>query len=125
MNFAIGFLRGIRNALASVFLVSNLMALFLVASLVALVWYTIVAGKPGSTTMIIGFSSSIIGTITGFYFNKDQVTAAQREQSIQGGLASGYPEMVENLRSRNSDLSQRITDMVQLMREIEAEEEEE
>lgn len=118
---AIGFLRGIKNALASVFLVSNLMALFLVVSLVALVWYTVVAGKDGSTTAIIGFSSGIIGTITGFYFNKDQLAAAQREQSVQGGLASAYSEMFEDSRAQNFDARQRLSDMLQLMREIEAE----
>ena len=118
----IGFLRGVKNALASVFLVSNLMALFLVISLVALVWYTIIAGKDGSTTAIIGFSSGIIGTITGFYFNKDQLTAAQREQSVQGDLALEYSEILEDLRAQNIDARQRLNDMVELMGEIEAEE---
>lgn len=115
MNLPIGILRGIRNALASVFLVSNLMALFLVASLVGLVWYTVVAGQPGSTTAIIGFSSGIIGTITGFYFNKDQLNAAQSEQSVQGEIAAEYSEMVEELRSRNTELTQELSNVLLLI----------
>ena len=114
----IWFLRGIKNALSSVFLVSNLMALFLVFSLVALVWYTIVAGSNGSTTAIIGFSSGIIGTITGFYFNKDQLAAAQREQSVQGELAAGYSEEVADFQSQIDDWKRRYDDIFQLLTSI-------
>ena len=113
----VALLRGIRNSLAAVFLVSNLMALFLVVALTALVWYTVVA-SPGMTTAIIGFSSGIIGTITGFYFNKDQLSAAQREQSAQGALTSGYSETIQELRENTAELTRRNDNMVRLIQRM-------
>lgn len=114
---------GLLSGLASVFLVSNLMALFLVASLMGLVWYTVVVNNTQMTTAIIGFASSIIGAVTGFYFNKDQLARAQREQAVQGDVATGYSEIIRDLESRNAVLELQFSDMVELIEEIEAEEE--
>lgn len=113
-------LREIRNSLATVFFVSNLMALFLVVSLMALIWYTVVANQD-MTTAIIGLSSGIIGTITGFYFNKDQLSSAQREQAAQGGLASDYSETIWDLRTNNAELTRRNDNLVSFIQRIQEE----
>ena len=68
---------GIRNFVGSAAHVSNLMALFLVMALMGLVAYALFA-RETYLAAIIGFSSAIIGTITGYYFNKEHLSSAQR-----------------------------------------------
>ena len=107
-------LRGIRQLLASTSLVSNFLALFLVISLVGLLIYTVV-GKPQMTTVIIGFSSGIIGAVTGFYFNKDQLNAVQREQLIQGGRAADYSDELQILENEHAALTANYNGVLQLL----------
>jgi hypothetical protein len=107
-------LRGFRSFFSSTTLVSNFLAVFLVAALVALLIYTVV-GEPGMVTAIIGFSSGTIGAITGFYFNKDQLTVAQREQSVQGGRAAGYSDELQVLQSEYAALTARYQEVIQLL----------
>ncbi|HEU0021802.1 MAG TPA: hypothetical protein VFR55_09050 [Dehalococcoidia bacterium] len=97
-------IRGLRNFLISTSLVTNFLALFLVASLLSLLAYTVIA-NPIMTTAIIGFSSGIIGAITGFYFNKDQLNAVQREQLVQGIRANDYAEELQALENRHAELT--------------------
>lgn len=108
-------LRAFRGFFSSTTLVSNFLAVFLVVALVALLIYTVI-GQPGMVTAIIGFSSGTIGAITGFYFNKDQLTAAQREQSVQGGRAAGYADELQVLQNEHAALTERYQEVIELLR---------
>ena len=92
-----------RNFLGSTQLVTNCIAIFLVLSLVGLVVYTLISNQ-GVLAAIIGFSSGTIGTITGYYFNKEQLNAAQRDEQAQSGRASGYFARLETLQAAYDQL---------------------
>lgn len=106
--------RGLRDFLSSTSLVINFLALFLVASSVSLLAYTVIA-NPVMTTAIIGFSSGIVGAITGFYFNKDQLNAVQREQLVQGIRANEYAEELQVLENRHAALTASYNEMLELL----------
>jgi hypothetical protein len=101
--------RCLRDFLDSTSLATNFLALFLVAFLLSLLAYTVVA-NPIMTTAIIGFSSGIIGAITDFYFNKDQLNAVQREQQVQGIRANEYAGELQVLENRHAALTDKYTD---------------
>ena len=105
--------RAFKHFLGSTSLVSNFLALFLVIALVGLLMYTVVA-KPDMTTAIIGFSSGIIGAITGFYFNKEQLNEVQREQQNQGQRAGDYSEQLQELENEHAALTARYGELVEL-----------
>lgn len=107
-------LRAFRGFFSSTTLVSNFLAVFLVVALVALLIYTVI-GQPGMVTAIIGFSSGTIGAITGFYFNKDQLTVAQRERSIEGGRAAGYADELQVLQNEHAALTGRYQEVIHLL----------
>lgn len=107
--------RAVRDFLGSSTLVSNFLAVFLVMALLGLLIYTVVA-NPGMTAAIIGFSSGIIGAVTGFYFNKDQLNAAQREQSVQGVRAAGYSNQLQALESNYTALAASYQEVLELLR---------
>ena len=92
---------GIRNFIGSAAHVSNLMALFLVVALMSLVAYALYA-RETYLTAVIGFSSAIIGTITGYYFNKEHLNAAQRaergEELRAGDFFRDYQDLEQELQ---------------------------
>jgi hypothetical protein len=107
-------LRGLKAFLSSTSLISNFLALFLVVSLLSLLAYTVIA-NPIMTTAIIGFSSGIIGAITGFYFNKDQLNAVQREQLVQGNRANEYAEELQALEGQYAELTVTYNEVLELL----------
>jgi len=109
-----GLLKGVRDFLGSTPHVTNFMALFLVIALISLVTYTVI-GQPSMISAIIGFSSAIIGAITGYYFNKEQLNASQREQVIQGNRAASYSDELQVLQDEYSELTFSYNEVVDLL----------
>ena len=90
--------------LSSTVRVSNFLAVFLVMALMALLFYTIVA-RSDNLTAVVGVATGIIGAITGYYFNKEQLNTTQREQRVQGGRAGGYLNQLQTLESEHAALT--------------------
>ena len=93
---------------------SNFLALFFAITLMGLLAYTVIA-RENLATGVIGFSSAIIGTITGLYFNKDRLNAVQREEQTQGRRASSYVDQIERLESELDSLTARYDEMLELL----------
>lgn len=105
---------GIRNFIGSAAHVSNLMALFLVLALMGLVAYALYARETYLAT-IIGFSSAIIGTITGYYFNKEHLSAAQRGERGEELRAGDYFRDYQDLELEHANLTANYDAVVELL----------
>ena len=114
------FFGAIRDFVGSTAHVSNFLALFFAISLVGLLAYTVVA-RENLATGVIGFSSAIIGTITGLYFNKDRLNAVQREEQTQERRASSYIDQLERLESELDSLTTRYDELIELLEQDDTE----
>ncbi len=105
---------GIRNFIGSTAHISNPMALFLVVTLMGLVAYALYA-RETYLAAIIGFSSAIIGTITGYYFNKEHLNAAQRGERGEGLRAGDYFRDYQDLEQEHANLTASYDAVVELL----------
>ena len=111
------FFGAIKDFLGSPVHVSNLLALLLVVSLLGLLLYTIYA-RQALTSSIIGFSSAIIGTITGLYFNKEFLDSAQRGERAEVSLSGNYFRDYEDLVEEHARLTTSHNEVLQLLQDV-------
>ena len=108
------FFGAIRDFIGSSAHVSNFLALFLVISLLGVIVYTLYA-RQDLTTSIIGFSSAIIGTITGYYFNKEHLNAAQRGELGEVDRTDGYSVELQKWAADYASLTDSYNEVLELL----------